>query len=127
MAESELVAGALMEMVAPFAPVVCEREIGLTPRARSRARDARITSGVPSGETPPENPPPPPPMMESVPPFAPVVCESVMLFEPTSTSCVPVIPVAPAVFPRLEAPALIAPAPRLGAEMVSVVAPAAVP
>ena len=33
---------------------------------------------------------------------------------PTSTSCVPVIPVDPAVFPRLEKPALIAPAPRLG-------------
>src|SRR5689334_18231288 len=54
-------------------------------------------------------------LMESVPPLAPVVWLRLMTPLPTKTSCVPVTPVAPAVFPRLLAPALIAPAPRFGA------------
>src|SRR6187551_3664621 len=43
-----------------------------------------------------------------------------MLSEPTNTSWVPVMPVAPAVLPRFDTPADIAPAPRFGAEMVMV-------
>ena len=45
------------------------------------------------------------PRIETVPPFAPVVCDSDIAPDPTHTSCVPVIPVAPAVFPRFETPA----------------------
>ena len=41
-----------------------------------------------------------------VPPAAAVACERVMLFDPTNTRRVPVIPVSPAVFPPVETPAL---------------------
>ena len=39
---------------------------------------------------------------------------------PTSTNLVPVIPVDPAVFPPVDTPTDMAPAPRFGAEMVTV-------
>ena len=42
--------------------------------------------------------------MLTVPPFAPVVCDSEIAFVPTSTIWEPVMPVAPAVFPPVDTP-----------------------
>jgi hypothetical protein len=63
-------------------------------------------------------------LIVTVPPFAPVDCDKETMFEPTRTIWVPVIPVDPAVFPPVETPTDIAPAPRFGAEIVIVMLPA---
>jgi hypothetical protein len=60
----------------------------------------------------------------TVPPFAPVDCDNDTWPVPTNTNWVPVIPVDPAVFPKFDTPADIAPAPRFGAEIVIVIDPA---
>ena len=126
-AESELVAGALIEIVPPFAPVVCEREIGPVPTNTSRVPVTPVFPAVfPSLDIPAENPPPPPSDDgDRAAVGSRGLREGDVVGSDQHQLC-PVIPVAPAVLPRLEAPALIAPAPRFGAEMVIVVAPAAV-
>ena len=59
-------------------------------------------------------------LIDNVPPLASVVWDRLTALVPTKTSRVPVMPVAPAVFPRLLAPPLNAPAPRFGALMMIV-------
>ena len=106
---SEEVAGPRMETVLPFAPVVCDSDIApeptstiwvpVIPVAPAVFPPVRHTTGERARQRGTAR------RCETVPPFASVVWDSVMLFEPTRTSRVPVTPVAPPVFPRFERPA----------------------
>ena len=89
-ADSDEVAGALKEMVAPAAPVVCESEMGPVPTKTMREPVTPVLPAVfPIVEIPAENAPPAP--VAPVTPCAPVTPVTPVVPTPVT----PVTPVTP--------------------------------